>query len=84
VSSQVWKFIDLTTKIFLVEPEEEAFKSVSEVFLDYTKYSSIQGLIYIFSSHQVLFQTKHKKCRHILLSIIDCVGIIWAPRNLDY
>jgi hypothetical protein len=32
----------------------EAFESVSELFLDYTGYSSIQGLNYIFLSYQVL------------------------------
>jgi len=33
--------------------EKKTFNSSSEIFLDYSEYSTIQGLIYIFFSYQV-------------------------------
>ena len=33
------------------EVKEKVFNSAYEVFLDYTQYSTIQGLIFIFVSH---------------------------------
>ena len=36
------------------EKKKKQFSSSSEIFLDYTEYSSIQGLIYIFFSYQTM------------------------------
>ena len=36
------------------EEGNKVFSSAKEIFLDYTEYSTIQGLIYIFLSYQVI------------------------------
>ena len=36
------------------EEKKKVFSSSSEIFLDYTEYSSIQGLIYVFLSYQTI------------------------------
>ena len=39
-------------------PKKEVFNSVSELFYDYTHFSSVQGLVNIFFPYQVLSLTQ--------------------------
>jgi hypothetical protein len=51
-SSSAWESVE---KESLEEEEKKEFNTFYELFLDYTEFSTIQGLNYIFISYQTIF-----------------------------
>ena len=54
---------------------ERTFNTASDIFLDYTEYSTIQGLIYIFFSYQT---TLGKSFWSIILILMFMLGCYWC------
>jgi hypothetical protein len=81
----IWHFLVIESILFLhllsawesKEEEKEAFKTGYEVFLDYTEYSTIQGLIYIFFAYQTRFG---KIFWSTALFLLFTLGIYWCAQ----
>jgi hypothetical protein len=58
--------------------KNEMYKSGYEVFLDYTEYSTMQGLIYIFASYQTRFG---KFFWSAALVLLFSLGIYWCAQT---
>ncbi len=57
------------------ENKKKKFTSSSDIFLDYTEYSSIQGLIYIFFSYQTMIG---KIFWTLVLLFMFSLGLYWC------
>jgi hypothetical protein len=54
------------------ENEKKTFKNGYEIFLDYSEYSTIQGLIYIFFSYQVYIWYHHLSSQ-ITIPLVEAI-----------
>ena len=55
--------------------KEKVFSSNFELFLDYTEFSTIQGLIYIFISHQTIIG---RIFWSVVIILMLMLGIYWC------
>jgi hypothetical protein len=59
---------------------EKLSSAIYDLFLDYTEYSTIQGLIYIFFSYQTILG---RIFWSLILILMFTLGVIWCKQAYD-
>ena len=77
----IFKGDDVTGNKNESEITEKTFNSATDIFLDYTEYSTIQGLIYIFFSYQTTLGKSFWSITLILMLMLGCYWCTEAYQN---